>query len=383
MSKKIITPKPLKNFKINSRNKKMFLSFLKKRKVLFYLLFAFFLVIIFFTLSRKNSFYNISNIYTEKNEEPCLLDEDCQGDCETRLIDGILVERGQESPMLISAIIDNHSGARPQFSLSLASLVYDIPAEGGINRYLAFFRTDIEEDLKIGPIRSARPYFLDISKQHNALLLHCGGSPEALARIIKEKHLTLNEFYNEKYFERYSQYKAPHNILAKFNEIKDYLLNRDLSESIFDSWKFKESSKTLSELDPFKANLDIEIKSPYKGYDVKWEYDLSENLYVKKIAGNYHLDNLGNNILANNLILQFVDTQVLDSDLRLKIDLDSGGRAVICMEGYCSDGTWSRNEGGRIFYYQEDGDDVVFNPGKTWVIFVNKKTSVLIDNYEI
>ena len=61
---------------------------------------------------------------------------------------------------------------------------------------------------EIGPIRSARPYFLDWAKEYDSLFVHCGGSPEALALIAKSDVLDINEFYNGNYFWRDSSRRS-------------------------------------------------------------------------------------------------------------------------------------------------------------------------------
>ncbi|HOZ53454.1 MAG TPA: DUF3048 domain-containing protein [bacterium] len=353
------------------------MDFIKKNKIIIYIsaiILALAVFFLFFVI--KNSENN--NINLENNS---FSSDGCQDNCGVRLIDGKKVEAGQEDPFLISAVIDNHSEARPQFGLSRAEIVYDIPAEGGINRYLAFFRSDIEDDFQIGPIRSVRPYFLDIAEEYQSLLLHCGGSPEALARVIKEKSLTLNEFYNGQYYLRYSGYTAPHNVLGQYGLIKEYLKENNLDVSKFSPWKFKEK-EVLSNIDRSMANFNIQVKNGQSQYDVSWDYNLDENNYIKKIAGKEHLDDSGENIKVDNIILQFVKTEILDNELRLKIDLLGQGQAIICLDGYCHQGYWQKNSNkDRTRYYLETNDEIIFNSGKTWVHLIDERTSFSIENF--
>lgn len=355
----------------------------KKYKFLFYFLIIFIILIFFFILFiKKNSENNIiDNQINNKNEE---FDKNvCSVDCSTRLIDGELVDNDKRNPFIISAIIDNHSDARPQFGLSSARVVYDIPAEGGINRYLAFFLSDSENISKIGPVRSARPYFLEIAKEYQSLLLHCGGSPDALARIIKDKMLTLNEFYNGQYFSRYSNYQAPHNVLGDYKKIKEYLEKNNLIDSNFNSWKFKIKNSNFNGNEEL-IDYTVKVKNGQFQYDVEWIYNLEKNIYYKKIAGDDHKDNSGEIISADNLILQFVKTEILDKALRLKIELIGRGKAAICIDGYCRDGYWQKfDNNSRTIYYYDDDSEVIFNSGKTWIHFVDERTSVDISKITI
>lgn len=353
----------------------------KKYKMFFYILAVSLVVLVFLVfLIKKNSEDFSENYYSSDKQDS--LNAVCDSSCQTRLIDGEVVAPGEEAPFLISAVLDNQTEARPQFGLSKASLVYDIPAEGGINRFLAIFRSDLPDNFKIGPVRSARPYFLDIAKEYESLMIHCGGSPEALVKISKEKLLTLNEFYNSYYFSRYQNYSAPHNVLADYQKLKEYLKDKDLNNSNFVSWKFK--TKTNFNSDSSKTNSEIDIQNGQYQYDINWNYNLENNNYSKKIGHKDHLDDSGEVIVVDNIVLQFVDTKILDDALRLKIDLLGQGRAIICLDGFCQNGYYKKeNNNIRTVYYYDNGEEVVFNIGKTWIHLIDERTSVDIKNFTL
>src|SRR3989338_407175 len=84
-----------------------------------------------------------------------------------RLLDGACVEsRSEAKPALVAVMIDNHMDARPQSGLAEARVVYEAPVEGNFTRFLAIFAAtdDVE---KAGPVRSARPYFLDWVEEYD------------------------------------------------------------------------------------------------------------------------------------------------------------------------------------------------------------------------
>ena len=61
----------------------------------------------------------------------------------------------------ITAMIENHADSRPPSGLSKADVVYEAVAEGGITRFLTVFYCNASaEDVRIGPIRSVRVYFI-------------------------------------------------------------------------------------------------------------------------------------------------------------------------------------------------------------------------------
>ena len=81
---------------------------------------------------------------------------------------------GKDRP--IAVMLDNHNEAWPQAGLQEAYLVYEIIVEGGETRLMALFKGANLE--KIGPVRSARHYFLDYAMEHDAIYTHFGESPQ-------------------------------------------------------------------------------------------------------------------------------------------------------------------------------------------------------------
>ena len=155
----------------------------------------------------------LSPIISSQTSTAALVANDCP-DCQPRWLDGILVPVNEVNAFPVAVVIDNDVLARPQAGLARASLVYEAPVEGGMTRYLAIFPADIDLEV-IGPVRSARPYFVVWAEELRALFVHCGGSPEALARLKADTVYDLNEFYNNAYFwrEESDNRSAPHNVL--------------------------------------------------------------------------------------------------------------------------------------------------------------------------
>ena len=79
----------------------------------------------------------------------------------------------------MGVMIENHVDARPQSGLSRADVVYEAVAEGGITRFLAVFYCGASaQDVTIGPIRSARVYFINWISEYGdkPLYVHFGGA---------------------------------------------------------------------------------------------------------------------------------------------------------------------------------------------------------------
>ena len=87
----------------------------------------------------------------------------------------IKIFSGNDRP--IAFMIDNNTNAQPQASINSAYMVYEIIVEGGETRLMALFK-GVNAD-EVGPIRSARHYFLDYAMENDAIYAHLGMSPQA------------------------------------------------------------------------------------------------------------------------------------------------------------------------------------------------------------
>jgi len=342
-------------------------------RVICYVFIILFLVLAFITFTYLITFYpdlfnRISrNLNTRGNSQPA--EEVCPG-CLLRFIDGYPVPAGRENLFPVAVVVDNHPDGRPAFGLAEADLVYEAEAEGGITRYLAFFANGQTIE-KIGPIRSARPYFVDWVKEMSALFVHCGGSPEALAKVYKENIFDFNEFYQSSYFWRDEQKPGPYNIFTSSANLGKYLGGKNLTEGKFLSWQFKEEAPANTPA----SDIEIGFKSP--DFVVKWKYDKINNEYIRYLAGEIQSDgNDKKEIRTKNVIIQYQEAKVLDKELRLKIETLGRGLAIICLDGGCREGEWRKESlAARTRYYIGE-EEVKFNPGKIWVEIVRPELEI-------
>lgn len=268
-------------------------------------------------------------------------------------------------PQVVGVMIDNHGAARPQDGLAEARVVYEVPVEGGITRFLAVYSVN-DPVLRVGPVRSARPYYLDwVAEYGDTAYLHCGGSPEAL-RILKEgSYFDVNEFYRGQYFWRAKSRVAPHNLLTSGEEWKklweDYGKNRERIE--WEGWKFEKwgaetATGTLRSVS-FKFN---------PGYEVEWRYDEKNGRFERLMDGMSHRDASGTAIQADTVVIQFADMKVLDEVGRKEIITVDVGSARILKHGEIINATWKKETvNSRTRFFDEAGMEISFKPGRIWL----------------
>jgi len=300
-----------------------------------------------------------------------------------RMIDGLYVEDGFENIYPIAVMIDNHPDARPAYGLEDAQLVIEAEAEGGITRYMAFFANN-KNVKKIGPIRSARPYFVDWANELSALYAHVGGSPEALAKTIKEKILHINEFYNGTYFWRDTAEYAPHNVYSSLANLRKYLEKKELGKAEYSVWKYKDESSVAEAMDDKSATAsatidrkNITIDFLLSEFKVEWKYIAEQNSYLRYLGGKKQIVSDDKEIFAKNIIIQYVDSKVLDEEMRQEFQHIGMGEALVCVNGVCEKGSWKKkNLNSRTKFYNLEDDEFEFNRGTTWIEIVNPRYEV-------
>ena len=147
-------------------------------------------------------------------EEPQETEETVQ---ETAPLTGLDVEDRLEHPVVM-VMVNNHPQARPQSGLNRADIVFEILAEGEITRFAAFYHSETEGT--IGPVRSARPYYMDLAEGMGAVIAHAGGSPAAKERFTQPGYPSLDGIAGgSQYFTREEFRQAPHNLYTSMEQL--------------------------------------------------------------------------------------------------------------------------------------------------------------------
>lgn len=279
----------------------------------------------------------------------------------------IQIFNGKDRP--IAVMIDNHNLAWPQAGLNKAYMVYEIIAEGGETRLMAMFK-GVNLD-KIGPVRSARHYFLDYVMENDAIYTHYGWSPKAQSDISKFSINNINGITeSETSFWRTKDKSSPHNVATN----TDYLLK------IAKSKGYKTTSEKKSVLNYISNEVNLEdgqdaisITIPHSELQkVKYEYDKQNQIYKRYARGKAQTDwDTGNSITTKNIIITFCDNYTLnDGENKDRQDLKNIGT----FDGYyITNGKAikikcikeARNL--QTKYQDLDGKEIEVNDGNTWI----------------
>lgn len=95
-------------------------------------------------------------------------------------LSGIYVEEERLERPVVGVMYDNNPNARPHAGFYDAEVIYEFYVEGNATRYLAMFLMNDPE--LVGPVRSARPYYIERAMEYQAIYTHAGAS----SRVEKE-----------------------------------------------------------------------------------------------------------------------------------------------------------------------------------------------------
>ena len=85
----------------------------------------------------------------------------------------------------LAVMIGNTSDALPQYGISSADVIYEVPVEGSYTRLMAIFQ-DYSGLEKIGSVRSCRHYFIYFAREFDALYTHYGQAVYAEPVLARE-----------------------------------------------------------------------------------------------------------------------------------------------------------------------------------------------------
>jgi hypothetical protein len=296
---------------------------------------------------------------------------------------GLPIDPALENRRVFAIMFDNHYGARPQAGLSQADIVYEILAEGWITRYMGIFQSQYPEN--IGPVRSARDYFLDRALEYDAFYTHVGGSPKGLADIKRLNAYDIDAMScRANTFWRIDYKKIPHNMYTSSEAIikeaqrKNYAL-----EDSIDFFNFYKKDTMLNGEKGRIIKITYMKPTSYDsvGYVSEFRYDENTGLYTRLVNGDEYIDENNKEVLtAKNILVQYTKHQVIDSVGRRKVDFVGTGKGLYFTNGEYIPVTWEKlSEKGRTKFYDASGEVIQLNRGNTWIQVVPTNFNVSIE----
>jgi hypothetical protein len=290
-------------------------------------------------------------------------------------LSGLAVTKAQTQLPVTGVMIENSDEARPQSGLSQAGVVFEALAEGGITRFLALFQEG--NPSSIGPIRSARPYFIDWALGFDADYVHVGGSPDALSQIQSDNVKDINEFYYGNSFTRITTREAPHNVYTSMSTLQSLEQTLGYTSSTFTPFPRKADSPAKI---PTATNINFTLSN--SDFAVNYTYDKTDNSYLRSEGGATMVDANTNLQLEPKVVIAIVvpwtDGALDSSDAYYTVYSDIGSNdAYIFQDGTVIKGTWTKTTPtSQITFTTSTGQVIDLNRGQTWITAVDEDSAV-------
>ncbi|HSW47858.1 MAG TPA: DUF3048 domain-containing protein [Candidatus Saccharimonadales bacterium] len=292
----------------------------------------------------------------------------------------------------LGVMIENHSEARPQSGINSADVTYEAVAEGGITRTLNIFYC--QDAGIVGPVRSARTYFLDFVSEYgdNPLYAHVGGAntpgpADALGQIndygwggyndMNQFSIGFPTYYRDQ--TRLGHDAATeHTMYSVTNKLWDIGASRKLTnldkdgktwDTNFVKYTFKDDESAAKR--PASQSINLEFWND-PDYFVDWIYSPKENIYLRKNGGVPHIDrDTKKQLSAHNIVVLFMSERHAndgyEGNAHLLYGTKGSGQALFFMDGKEIKGTWKKKDReSRTILTDNAGNEIKFNRGKIW-----------------
>lgn len=286
-------------------------------------------------------------------------------------------------PMLdrpIAVMLNNAKGAMPQHGVSQADIVYETLAEGGVTRCMGIF-TNVAQVEKIGAIRSARLYFVQLSQAYDAAYVHAGGSPEADAYLKNLKGMDLHAGLSATHFYRdqdrlNSGYALEHTLFTSGTLLLDYAQVRKVPTIVEQEQDYgmhfdEEAVLAGTKAEKVKVYFHTWDKPTALTKTTELTYNAQDGLYYAAQHGGDYVDGNGGNAAFRNVVILRTHVEIQEDQNHLTIVNVGSGTGHFIRDGEMVPIRWSRTSATEPFHFTlENGEEVPFGVGSTYIAII-------------
>ena len=274
-------------------------------------------------------------------------------------------------PTGVLVMIDNQEDAWPQSGVDKADLVFEIIAEGGITRLMALFHT--EEAAVIGPVRSARYYFVQLAAGLDLPYAHVGGSTDGISMIGQLNIKDINEISNSaKYFWQDPARRRPHSTYTSTENLLEAVVNKKFAYKVPDlpPYGTEFTGEALT-----GKRVGLTYATGRYGYKVEWfwQEDTAEpagsGRYYRYINGKAHMMADGTPLVADTIFVLAAKSGHRNTDpITSYVEIIGSGEALCIVDNQIIRGTWKKESpGDPLLILDGNGQPMTRKIGKTWI----------------
>jgi hypothetical protein len=297
-------------------------------------------------------------------------------------LDGVAAPLTLAHRLPLAIMVDDNTIARPQSGISSASIVYQAFADGGEDRYMYVFQEGTATD--IGPVRSARPYYVYWADEYKALFGHYGGDANSLTRVIPAnvKYIyNMDALYQGSCpYHRITTRLSPHNAYTNSAALITCAAQRGYPAT-YQKLPTRPFTDDISVAD--RPNSQV-INIPYRTGTVGYQYNFLTDDYTRSMDGQPEIDPANKQpVLARTIVVlyQYVTTDPLSEPghIRPWVNSVGSGQATVFMEGKAIEATWKKPSNTALTrLYDKSGKEIPFVRGEIFMQSIPPGTAVTV-----
>jgi hypothetical protein len=266
---------------------------------------------------------------------------------------------------VVAVKIDNIVWARPQTGLSAADIVYVLPVEGGLSRFLAIFSSRFPP--VIGPVRSAREDDLELLRQFGRpAFAYSGAQPQLLPVVERARTVDLYSGRVAGYY-RDQRRIAPYNLYARTRQLRTEARRASRADDI--GFRFGPAP-------PGGRAIASEAVS-YAAASFTFTWSAGRGRWLAGMDGSRAASTDGGQLSAATVVFQYTVVRksryIEWGALPPYADSTGSGPAVVLRNGKAYQARWSRPsaQAGTTFS-TPSGQPMTFAPGPVWIILTGR-----------
>lgn len=285
----------------------------------------------------------------------------------------------------IAVMINNLKEALPSSDTMQADIIYECMVEGGITRIMPIF-SNYDNLEKLGSIRSARHYYINIANEYDAIYIHYGQSKPAKKVLDNHGIDNVNGLTYDPGFYRDNARVAPHNVYTTSERIKtgieDMGYSTDYDEAFHQQVLSFNEEDTDIEDGTEAGTVHVNFSSYSKPYFI---YNQDTKLYDRYEYNAPQIDEQADesdNVLKfKNVIIQISAYECINTKNDLQELTQVGeGEGYYCTNGKAIPIKWRKSsKNSKTEYLTQDGEKLLLNPGKTWISIIGNGTEAGVE----
>ena len=269
------------------------------------------------------------------------------------------------APIIVQIENSTQTTVRPQTGMQQADMIYEYISEFGIPRLSAIYWHPPSS--LIGPVRSCRLITVQLEQMYRGMIYCSGANNYVLGQVWKWPNVVYDYAYMYAYMYRASDRYAPHNVIARPDQITAHTAGANLPALSYDIAAAHPDVPLPGAIPATSVTI--------KQHSAVWRYDANRREYLQD---GVPFTNVGTGqVHAKNLIIErvpsYIDRNAANTGVHGTYnteyyELAGEGTADIYSDGGMIHATWKHpNRDLPVVYYDASGNPIDLNTGLTWV----------------